>query len=380
MRDVLAAWWPKIQEGGRCVFVSTAGAEELNELVERAAVADCWMTFDEHFLDARTQRDRFARLCEAWGIADGPAAYEALKRVGVCTIGESELIKLLEARLATLVTGKPSVVEAVLGQLIDDSTHRRLTAGEVWDRLAAEGFYPISEARPHSTHAPSGDDQIATGLGQIIHASKDRNFQIALGSSIQIVGDSNIVCVRQERHFRSRLVGIAGAMIVLAAGTIAAYGALQNSNSQALASSELATGPGTGISVAQPASECWNTSQAGFLSPAHIAFQSVSDVATLSIDDGSASIMRGIHDSHVYEWVQSHPRGLKAGMWLSWQVTPKLIHYCELTIPSGPASSLPDRVASVAVPAVIAGEKVTFAACLWHSEPFFEHNCSGNLG
>jgi hypothetical protein len=380
MRDVLKPWWPKLQEGGRCIFVSTAGAEELNELVERAAAADSWGTFDEHFLDARTQRDRFARLCEAWGTADGPAAYEALKRIGVCTIGEPQLNKLLEARLATLVTGKPSVVAAVLGTLIDDSTHRRLMTAEVWGRLAEEGFYPLSEAGPQSAQAPSGDEQVAPGLRQIIHASRDRNIQIALGSSIQIVGDSNIVSVRQGRNSTPRPVTRAAALaVVLAAGSIAAYGALRDSSSQALTSSELATGPGTDISVAQPASNCGNTSQAGFLSPAEIAFKSVFDVLTLSIDDGSASIMKGTHDGQVYEWIQSHPRGSRAGMWLSWQVTPKLIHYCELTIPSGPVSSLPERVASVAVPTVIAGEPVTFAACLWHSLPFFQKKCSGDL-
>jgi hypothetical protein len=380
MRDVLAPWWPKIQEGGRCIFVSTAGAEELNELVERAVTADSWRTFDEHFLDARTQRDRFARLCKAWGTTDGPAAYEALKRVGVCTIGEPQLAKLLEARLASLVTGKPSVVAAVLGQLIDDSMHRRLTAAEVWGRLAEEGFYPLSEAGPQSTQALSGDEQVAPGLRQIIHASRDRNIQIALGSSIQIVGDSNIVSVRQGRNSPPRPVVRAVALaVVLAAGTIAAYGALRDSSSQALTSGELATGPGTGISVAQPASKCGNTSQDGFLSPAEVSFKSVSDVFTLSIDDASASIMRGTHDGQAYEWIQSHPRGSRAGMWLNWQVTPKLIHNCQLTIPSGPDSSLPERVASVAVPTVIAGEPVTFAACLWHRQPFFAQKCSGDL-
>jgi hypothetical protein len=361
MRDVLAPWWPKIQEGGRCVFVSTAGAEELNELVERAAAADSWRTFDEHFLDARTQRDRFARLCEAWGNTDGPAAYQALKEVGVCTIGEPALTKLLEARLATLVTGKPSVVAAVLGRLIDDSTHRRLTAAEVWSRLAEEGFYPLS-----------ADEQGAPGLRQIIHG---------LGSSIHIVGDSNIVSVRQGRSSpprpTARIVALA---VVLAAGTIAAYGALRDSSSQAATSTELASGPATDISVAPPDSKCGNTPQAGFLSPAKVAFKSVSVVFTLSIDDGSASIMRGTYDDQVYEWIQSHPTGPKAGMWLSWQVnTQQPPHYCELTIPSGPASSLPERVASVAVPAVIAGESVTFAACLWRGQPIFEQKCSGNL-
>jgi hypothetical protein len=175
------------------------------------------------------------------------------------------------------------------------------------------------------------------------------------------------------------VVSAAALAVVLAAGSIAAYGALRDSNSQALTSSELATGPGTDISVAQPTSKCGNTSQAGFLSPAEVAFKSVFDVLTLSIDDDSASIMKGTHDGQVYEWIQSHPRGPRAGMWLSWKVTPKPINYCELTIPSGPASSLPERVASIAVPAVIAGKPVTFAACLWHGVPFFQQKCSGDL-
>lgn len=139
---VLASWWGKIQDGGRCVFVSSTGAQELVELVERASQAECWAVFDGEFLDSAAQRARFERLRGAWGNPSGEEAYEALGRVEVHLIDESKLAALVEARLAALVEGLPSVAAAVLGQLVDDSTHRVLTSGDVWARLAENGVAP----------------------------------------------------------------------------------------------------------------------------------------------------------------------------------------------------------------------------------------------
>jgi len=143
---VFVSWWPKIQAGGRCVFVSSTGAQELRELVERASGAESWAEFSTEFL-TRDQTKRFQRLRSAWGDPPEEAVYQALGSIVVRLLGEPELAGYVEARLASLVTAAPATAASVLAQLVDDSCHRELTADDVWRRLAANGAAPRNLSR-----------------------------------------------------------------------------------------------------------------------------------------------------------------------------------------------------------------------------------------
>lgn len=141
---VLAPWWAKIKAGGRCVFVSTTGAGELSELAERARDAASWTEFDKVFLDSAAQRERFERLRRSWSSPADDEVYIALNKVEVHTIDEPALRDLVEARLGRLVQRSASTAAAILEQLVEDSTHRLLTAPAVWNRLAAHGVVPTN--------------------------------------------------------------------------------------------------------------------------------------------------------------------------------------------------------------------------------------------
>ncbi len=110
---ILGPWWPKIQDGGRCVFVSSTGAQELHELVERASSANSWAEFDAEFLTGN-QSARFRRLRSAWGDPAEKAVHQALGSIEVRLLGERDLAGYVEARLSSLVTGAPQTAAAVL--------------------------------------------------------------------------------------------------------------------------------------------------------------------------------------------------------------------------------------------------------------------------
>ncbi|MGH9890661.1 MAG: hypothetical protein ACREA0_01480, partial [bacterium] len=138
---VLGPWWAQIQGGGRCVFVSSTGAQELHELAERASGANSWSEFESEFLTGE-QPKRFRRLRTAWGDPPEEAVYQALGSIEVRLLGEQDLAGYIEARLASLVAGPPQTAAAVLAQLVDDSRHQELTPSDVWKRLAASGIEP----------------------------------------------------------------------------------------------------------------------------------------------------------------------------------------------------------------------------------------------
>ena len=185
-KRVVVPWWPKISSGGRFIFVSSTSAQELAELVERASAAESWQVFDEHFLTA-PHRDRFERLRQAWGNPPGAEVYATLRHIEVRQIGEPDLKELLETRLGAMVDGAPSTTMAVLEQFIDESTHRPLTAPDVWRRLAENDLQPMRPGQSdgeHGPQAPSGQPviQMAEGFGsaQITQVAGDYiNFQAA---------------------------------------------------------------------------------------------------------------------------------------------------------------------------------------------------------
>jgi hypothetical protein len=138
---VLASWWSKIAAGGRIVFVSSTGAQELRELVERANDAASWNEFSAQFLTGE-QASRFRRLRTAWGDPPEHAVYKALRQVEVVLIDEAKLRELVQVRLKTLVTGLAPTAAAVLADLVDGSVHQELTAAQVWDCFKQHEILP----------------------------------------------------------------------------------------------------------------------------------------------------------------------------------------------------------------------------------------------
>lgn len=139
---VLDPWWAKLSAGDRCALVSMTGAQELAELVERAAGAASWQEFDAEFLKADGVRRHFQTVRRVWGDPREEAVFDALRRVDVHLIDEQQLAQRVEDRLAVLVTGNPATAAAVLGQMVDDCCHRELNAADVWSHLAVHGISP----------------------------------------------------------------------------------------------------------------------------------------------------------------------------------------------------------------------------------------------
>jgi hypothetical protein len=137
---VLQRWPAKLLAGERCVFVSGTGARELKELVVRAVQAASWEEFSAHFLRGESN-PAFLGLRQAWHCS-GQEVYRALRQVDVHIIDESQLTARVADRLQLLVAGEPDLAAAFLERLVDDSVHQELTAADIWDRLAGQGFAP----------------------------------------------------------------------------------------------------------------------------------------------------------------------------------------------------------------------------------------------
>jgi hypothetical protein len=140
---VLAPWQANLARGDRCVFVSSTSADELRELADRARSAQSWNEFGAEFLAAADARARFERLQRAWPGLAAADIFQALQRVTIRTIGETELAGWIKDRLRALIAGgEPATVAAALAQLADESVHQELSAHEVWTHLAAHGVAP----------------------------------------------------------------------------------------------------------------------------------------------------------------------------------------------------------------------------------------------
>jgi hypothetical protein len=352
---VLAPWWPKLQHGDRCVFVSATSAQELAELAERASGTESWAQFHEHFIASESQRKPFDRLCRAWG-ATGEATYAALKNIGLSVISEDELGRRVRERLANLVEERTSVAAAVLAKIVDDSPHLRLTALDVWERLAAEGVRRKTET------SRSG---VATGHQQ--------NIQSANGPVFQVTGDRNVISLYGGQPARRRLrvpwvVGMITALILAATGV----GYLEFNSTGSLPYYQ--TGPAAGITVTATKPQCPAVAQNGYLSPAKIVFSDVSLVSSVSLDGRSAFLMQGTHDGSQYDWVIADPSGSIAGMRLRWAPNGHK-YFCTAGIPAGAVSQLPRQVSTIAVSATVDGEQVPVGVCIWYQQGKHQ-NCS----
>jgi hypothetical protein len=144
---VLTTCLAKIKAGGRFVLDSGTGAQQLADLANGAARCESWPEFNTAYL--ATSQDRqawFGKLCDAWDNTAPEAAYQALRQVTVNAIAEEALRDLVMARLTALVDGRPENAVVVLQDLVDSSTHRRLTASDIWACLASSG---IRQRRTH---------------------------------------------------------------------------------------------------------------------------------------------------------------------------------------------------------------------------------------
>jgi hypothetical protein len=173
---------------------------------------------------------------------------------------------------------------------------------------------------------------------------------------------------------RARLAFLAGSLMIAAGGTAAGFMLASPSYVN------LATGTGSGISVAAIGKACGNAIQDGLRSPAATRFSAISVIYAQVLDGSDIRVYQGTHDSTSYDWLQADISGNAAEARLTWYMPPhfKYAYWCNLPIPGEPITVIPKQVATVAIPVVIDGEQITFKACIWHSAPFSE-DCSSIL-
>ena len=165
------------------------------------------------------------------------------------------------------------------------------------------------------------------------------------------------------------LVAAAAAVVLLVSGTLAGVYTARSDRAPG--------GHRDRISVAPPTSACGSPAQDEFRSPAATDFGRGTSVISVHLDGVSAAVIEGTYRGTAYAWLESRPDGHRAGVQLRWAAaTPGSWHYCTATDKGGPLASLPGLVATVAVPATLHGEQVTFQACVWHQRPFTSR-CSG---
>lgn len=143
--SVVQPWQANLARGEHCVFVSSTSADELRELTERAQSAQNWNEFNDQFLKAQGVRDNYDRLRRSWDDPPDDSVFKLLQNIRVSTIGEFDLVRWIDHRLKSICGGAdPSTVAAVLGQMMDDSVHREISAEDVWLYLGRHGITPLN--------------------------------------------------------------------------------------------------------------------------------------------------------------------------------------------------------------------------------------------
>jgi hypothetical protein len=158
------------------------------------------------------------------------------------------------------------------------------------------------------------------------------------------------------------LVAAAAAVALLVSGVLACVYAVGSGRSSG--------GHRDRISVASPTSACGSPAQDELRSPAATGFGRTASVVSVHLDGISAAVIEGTYQGTAYAWLESRPDGHRAGVQLRWAATRGGWHYCTATDEGGPVAGLPGLVATVAVPATLHGEQITFQACIWHQHPF----------
>jgi hypothetical protein len=319
---VLAPWWPKLQAGDRCVFVSGTSAQQLYELSERATQAESWTEFDEEFLGEGGHRGHFEALSGVWGIPPGEPVFRALRLVSVYVIDEKQLKERVRDRAAVLVDGDSAAVVRSLSEVVDNSVHHRVTAPEVLEFLTESGDARMRD----SVHLlPRGSPGHRSGL----------------------------------------LVGL---LVVLAAVALAVHLASRDSGLPEYFQS----GPGAGIYLPPSTVNCANVTPDLLISPAANVLTDVSEARAISLGGRSTFLMDGVFNGTTYYWVISDPNGDRGGMQLRWWLNGGETHYCTVGLNDAPPAALAQQgirqLSSLAVPSVMNDEPVNFEVCLWYTE------------
>lgn len=362
---VLAPWWPKLEKGDRCVFVSSASARQLEELSERAGQAESWTEFDEQFLTG-DHRGHFERLRLAWRNPPGEAVFRALRQVSVEVISEKQLHGRALDRAARLVDGEPAIVVRQLAEIAESSLHHRVTAPDVRRLLSKSGPAHIG-AKANEDH-----ERYLPGTREAVPHASDANVDVTGSHGVQ-VGTGNVQhnywlqIGRQwsAGHRMKPLIVMAAALGVIAA----VVGSLLAQNSGVPEYFE--TGPGAGIYVPPPTVNCDNITPNVLISPAENALADISEVHALSLDGRSAFLMEGTSGGVTYHWVVSDPNGTYGGMQLKWWTEADKFHSCTVSLSNESPAVLAQQgirqLSSLAVPTVVDGESVSIQACIWYT-------------
>jgi hypothetical protein len=352
---VLGPWWPKLENGDRCVFVSSTSAQQLVELIDRAEQAESWTEFDEIFLLGE-HRDHFERLRLAWGNPPDAAVFGALRRVGAEAISEKQVNARALDRAARLVDGDPGTVVRHLAEIADNSLHHRVAAPDIW-RL-------LDKTRPASVRPKADEDR------ERYVAGTRQSIDHATGANVHVHGDYNRISLRIDRRRwagRTTLLLIASAAVLVAIAAVAGYLAARSSGTPEY----FQTGPEAGIYVPPSTATCHNITPDVLTSPAENVFADVAEMHGLAVDGRAAFLMQGINGDMTYEWVVSDPNGTFGGMQLQWWLQGGSLHSCTVTLNNESPAALAQQgirqLSSLAVPTVINGESVFIRACVWYT-------------
>jgi hypothetical protein len=250
-----------------------------------------------------------------------------------------------------------------------------------WDYLENAHGRPLSGAgdldRWRQLYREAGGrlrtDRRADGASRsLLPVVPDRAVLVPLATSLRPAALPHAPLGSHRR--RGRLAfRIAAGLALLIAGMIA--GIYAGTSQQRHDASNPAARPASGkqhvrMSVSAPAPMCGLVNQNDFRSPATTSFSSMTQVDSVSLDGISATIMQGVHNGAIFDWLESHPTGIRAGIQLRWASADGRWHYCTATDEGGSASALPDQVTTIAIPSTFHGKQVTFQACIWHQHPY----------
>lgn len=138
---VISAMHEKLNQGASAfAFVSMDPAQQLGELVERAKTTPNAEAFFEHAATSPDKVEALDRLAAYWDDWSKQDIWEALRRVEVHTIPESDLRTLVSRVSEAHLTGDPDNATDVLAQHALSKLGSELTADAIRTHLADRGF------------------------------------------------------------------------------------------------------------------------------------------------------------------------------------------------------------------------------------------------
>ena len=121
------------------VFVSGCAASELAELCEATRNAESEQEFMAIFLEAKTRREPFERVCDVWQREPG-TVINYLRRVEVRTVGERELEEQVRLYARTLFLADTTGVLSELLRVVDQSVHKTVRRDDLLEEMRGSGF------------------------------------------------------------------------------------------------------------------------------------------------------------------------------------------------------------------------------------------------